>query len=125
MPDVSGKTPNFRHALSDRKGIGSAVGFCLSIVVIWPVGALLAYHARLLLLNVTTIEMIRNQAHKTVAIPGAAKPSNPFSHGTRRRNAAAVLCRPRGYSWLQSHAVATQDMREVNPGMRPAEQNGE
>ncbi|KAG6860596.1 hypothetical protein C0995_009486 [Termitomyces sp. Mi166 len=118
IPNPSGHAPNFRHALSDRKGIGSAVAFCLSIVVIWPVGALLTYHARLLLLNVTTIEMIRNQAHKSVAIPGTPKPSNPFSHGAWTRNIVAILCRPRGYSWLQAHEVATEDLREVNPGMR-------
>ncbi|KAG6916605.1 hypothetical protein DXG01_006162 [Tephrocybe rancida] len=124
IPDASGHTLNFRHALNDRKAIGSAVTFCLSVAVIWPVGALFSYHARLLLLNVTTIEMIRNQAHKTVTVPGAAKPPNPFSHGTRRRNLAAILCRPRGYSWLQAHAPATQDMREVNPGMRGVAQMG-
>ncbi|KAG6820644.1 hypothetical protein H0H93_013843 [Arthromyces matolae] len=113
---ASGEHRNFRQALGDHRGIGSAVAFSLSILVIWPVGALLTYHARLLLLNVTTIEMIRNQAHKSV--DGASKPSNPFSHGTWRRNVVAVLCRPRGYSWLQAHAIATEDTREVNPGMR-------
>ncbi|KAG6852946.1 hypothetical protein C0991_007956 [Blastosporella zonata] len=122
IPNASGQSPNFRHALSDRKGIGSAVAFCLSIAIIWPVAALLAYHARLLLLNVTTIEMIRNQAH--TAVPGASKPPNPFSHGTRRRNVAAVLCRPKGYTWLQAHNVAIQDLREINPGARGAEQAG-
>ena len=35
---------NFKGAL--RKGAGSAVGFLLSIMVIWPVGALLSYHLR-------------------------------------------------------------------------------
>ncbi|GLB34700.1 putative DHHC palmitoyltransferase family protein [Lyophyllum shimeji] len=112
---------NFRHALSEHRGVGSAVAFCLSVAVIWPVGALLAYHARLLLLNVTTIEQIRNQAHKSVSMPGStglSKPPNPFSHGTRRRNFVSVLCRPQGFSWLDPRAVATQDLREVNPGMR-------
>ncbi|KAG6877012.1 hypothetical protein C0993_011073 [Termitomyces sp. T159_Od127] len=117
-PNRSGQTLDFRHALGDRKGVGSAVAFCLSMLVIWPVGALLTYHARLLLLNVTTIEMIRNQAHKTVALPDTPKLSNPFSHGAWRRNVAAILCRPRGYSWLQAHAVAVEDLREVNPAMR-------
>ena len=28
------------------KGAGSAVAFCLAVTVIWPVGALLAYHMR-------------------------------------------------------------------------------
>ncbi|KAG5645590.1 hypothetical protein DXG03_005728 [Asterophora parasitica] len=115
---ASGHSRDFRHALSDSKGIGSAVAFSLSIAVIWPVTALFAYHARLLMLNVTTIEQIRNQAHKSIDYPGASKPPNPFSHGTRRRNFVSVLCRPQGFSWLEAHAVATNDMREVNPGMR-------
>ncbi|KAJ6497002.1 DHHC palmitoyltransferase-domain-containing protein [Mycena vitilis] len=102
----------FKHALSS--GAGSAVVFCLAIMVIWPVGALLSYHMRLLLLNVTTIEQIRNQAHKTL-VPGPAPP-NPFSHGNWRRNLLAVLCRPVGYSWLDAPGFATQDEREVNPG---------
>jgi len=46
----------FRRALD--KGIGSAIVFCLSIAVIWPVAALLTYHMRLLLLNTTTIEQV-------------------------------------------------------------------
>ncbi|KAG5635470.1 hypothetical protein H0H81_011111 [Sphagnurus paluster] len=120
VPTESGQHLNLRHALSDRKGIGSAIVFCISIAVIWPVGALLAYHMRLLVLNVTTIEQIRNQAHKTISIPGTAQPPNPFSHGTRRRNFVSVLCRPQGFSWLDAHAVATRDKREVNPGMRNA-----
>jgi hypothetical protein len=35
---------NLGHALG--KGAGSAVAFCLAVTVIWPVGALLAYHMR-------------------------------------------------------------------------------
>lgn len=69
---------------------------------------------QLLLLNVTTIEQIRNQAHKTL-VPGAPPP-NPFSHGNWRRNLLAVLCRPVGYSWLDAAGVAVEDRREVNPG---------
>ena len=34
----------FPHAL--RKGAGSAVAFCMSICVIWPVAALMSYHMR-------------------------------------------------------------------------------
>jgi hypothetical protein len=34
----------FKHALG--QGAGSAVAFCMSISVIWPVGALLSYHMR-------------------------------------------------------------------------------
>ena len=76
---------NFRRAIASPQGIGSAVAFSLSIVVIWPVTALLSYHLRvsppilrlcqmglrlamggligqLLLLNVTTIEQVRAPA---------------------------------------------------------------
>jgi hypothetical protein len=35
---------NFSRALG--KGTGSAVAFCLAAIVVWPVGALLAYHVR-------------------------------------------------------------------------------
>lgn len=105
---------NFRRALKQREGIGSAIAFCLAVAVIWPVGALLSYHLRLLLLNVTTIEQIRNQAHKSLAVGPA--PPNPFSHGSWRRNFVGTLCRPQGYSWLDGSAVAVEDRRGVNPG---------
>ncbi|KAI0273579.1 DHHC palmitoyltransferase-domain-containing protein [Gloeopeniophorella convolvens] len=104
---------DFRRALG--KGAGSAVAFCLSITVIWPVAALLVYHVRLLYLNVTTIEQIRNSAHKSI-VPGPAPP-NPFAHANWRGNLADVLCRPGGYSWVQPHSVATEDKRVVNPGL--------
>ncbi|KAI0306624.1 DHHC palmitoyltransferase-domain-containing protein [Multifurca ochricompacta] len=103
---------DFNRALD--KGAGSAIAFCLSITVIWPVGALLMYHVRLLYLNVTTIEQIRNSAHKSIA-PGPTPP-NPFAHSSRRGNLADVLCRPGGFSWVEPHAVATEDKRLVNPG---------
>ena len=106
---------DFRHALSDRKGVGSAIVFSISILILWPIAALFAYHFRLLMLNSTTIEQIRNQAHKSID-PDGEKPKNPFSHGTRRRNIAAVLCRPGGFSWLDPKAIATEDRRAVNPG---------
>ncbi|KAE9409477.1 zf-DHHC-domain-containing protein [Gymnopus androsaceus JB14] len=94
---------SFKQAISTTQGAGSAAVFCLSVSVIWPVSALLSYHIR-----------IRNQAHRTL-VPGPAPP-NPFSHGTWRRNLFAVLCRPRGYSWLDASALATEDRRGVNPG---------
>ncbi|KAJ7109519.1 DHHC palmitoyltransferase-domain-containing protein [Mycena epipterygia] len=103
---------DFKGAL--RRGAGSAVVFCLSISVIWPVVALLSYHMRLLLLNVTTIEQIRNQAHSSL-VAGPAPP-NPFSHGSWRKNLLAVLCRPVGPTFLDAAGFATQDEREVNPG---------
>ncbi|KAF9227845.1 hypothetical protein BS17DRAFT_774413 [Gyrodon lividus] len=106
-------TIDFGNALNH--GVGSAIAFSLSILVIWPVTALLAYHMRLLLLNITTIEQIRNQAHKTL-VPGATLP-NPFSYGSWRSNFAEVLCRPGGFSWLNAGASSTEDKRRVNPGL--------
>lgn len=97
-----------------REGAGSAVAFVLAIIVIWPVTALLVYHMRLLLLNITTIEQIRNQAHKSL-VPGPAPP-NPFSYGSWRHNLMEVLCRPAGFSWLDAHAPVTEDKRRINPG---------
>ncbi|KAL7283614.1 hypothetical protein ACG7TL_003049 [Trametes sanguinea] len=110
---------SFRQAIGTSQGVGSAVAFCISIIVIWPVLALLSYHLRLLLLNVTTIEQIRNQAHKSL-VPGPPPP-NPFSHGSWRRNLVYMLCRPAGYSWLDARGIATEDKREVNPGLLPHE----
>ncbi|KAG0705063.1 DHHC palmitoyltransferase-domain-containing protein [Suillus ampliporus] len=107
---------NFTGAL--KEGAGSAVAFSLSITVIWPVTALLVYHMRLLLLNITTIEQIRNQAHKTL-VPGPAPP-NPFSYGSWRHNLMEVLCRPAGFSWLDAHAPVTDDKRRINPGLEDA-----
>ncbi|KAI0780656.1 DHHC palmitoyltransferase-domain-containing protein [Trametes elegans] len=106
---------SFRRALGTSQGAGSAVAFSISIVVIWPVLALLSYHLRLLLLNVTTIEQIRNQAHKSL-VPGPAPP-NPFSHGSWRKNLVYMLCRPPGFSWLDARGIATEDKRQVNPGL--------
>ncbi|KAJ7185289.1 DHHC palmitoyltransferase-domain-containing protein [Mycena filopes] len=103
-----------KHAV--RRGTGSVVVFCLTIVALWPVGALLTYHVRLLLVDVTTLEQIRNQAHKTL-VPGPAPP-NPYTHGSWHKNLRAVLCRPVGASWLDASGWATQDDREVNPGHR-------
>ncbi|PCH37866.1 hypothetical protein WOLCODRAFT_135887 [Wolfiporia cocos MD-104 SS10] len=106
---------DFREALQTPQGSGSAAVFVMSILVIWPVMALLLYHLRLLLLNVTTIEQIRNQAHKSL-VPGPAPP-NPFSHGSWRRNLLYVLCRPAGFSWIDPAAPATEDKREINPAL--------
>jgi palmitoyltransferase ZDHHC9/14/18 len=47
-------------------------------------------------------------------VPGPAPP-NPFTHGSLLRNGLYVLCRPGGASWLDAHAVATEDRRAVNP----------
>lgn len=104
---------NFRRAVAN--GLGSAIAFSLSIIVVWPVTALLAYHMRLLLLNITTIEQIRNQAHKSLE-PGV-RPTNPFSYGSWRSNLAEVLCRPAGLSWMDARGYVTEDKRRVNPGL--------
>ena len=48
-------------------------------------------------------------------MPGQT-PVNPFAHPSWTGNLADVLCRPGGYSWVQPHAVATEDKRLVNPG---------
>lgn len=29
----------------------------------------------------------------------------------------AILCRPTGHTWLDSAGIATEDKREINPGM--------
>lgn len=107
-----------KFSSSLREGAGSAVAFSLAITVIWPVTALLVYHMRLLLLNITTIEQIRNQAHKSL-VEGPAPP-NPFSYGSWRHNLMEVLCRPAGFSWLDAHAQATDDKRRINPGLEDA-----
>ncbi|KAI0672945.1 DHHC palmitoyltransferase-domain-containing protein [Trametes maxima] len=107
---------SFHRAIATSQGAGSAAAFCISIIVLWPVLALLSYHLRLLLLNVTTIEQIRNQAHKS--LDAGPAPPNPFSHGSWRRNLVYMLCRPPGYSWLDARAFATEDKREINPGLR-------
>ncbi|KAG2158462.1 DHHC palmitoyltransferase-domain-containing protein, partial [Suillus bovinus] len=101
-----------------REGAGSAVAFSLAITVIWPVTALLVYHMRLLLLNITTIEQIRAQAHKSL-VPGPVPP-NPYSYGSWRHNLMEVLCRPAGFSWLDAHAPVTEDKRRINPGLEDA-----
>jgi len=107
---------SFRSGLSTPQGTGSAIAFSLSILVVWPVLALLVYHLRLLLLNVTTIEQIRHQAHKS--LNAGPPPPNPFSHGNWRRNLLYMLCRPAGSSWLDATGLATQDKREINPGIQ-------
>ncbi|KAL1693316.1 DHHC palmitoyltransferase-domain-containing protein [Schizophyllum commune] len=110
---VRDEETNLRHAVSE--GWGSAVVFCLGLGVFMPVVALLSYHVRLVFLNQTTIEQIRNKAHKSVD-PQAPLPPNPFGSNWRR-NIATVLCRPRGYSWIEAHEVQVEDKREINPGL--------
>jgi hypothetical protein len=103
---------SFRQAL--KRAPGSAAVFIMGLLVIWPDLALLSYHIRLLLLNVTTIEQVRNQAHSSI-LPGPTPP-NPFNLGRWYSNLGYLLCRPAGYSWIEPWEVATEDLREVNPG---------
>lgn len=104
----------FKHA------IGSVVVVALCLVVMWPLLALTLYHVRLLLLNITTIEQVRNQAHRKLT--DAPSPANPFSIGRWWHNVAYLLCRPPGYSWVDLPGYSTSDTRKVNPGfvVRPA-----
>ena len=37
---------SFHQALATADGVGSAVAFMITILVVWPVGALFLYHAR-------------------------------------------------------------------------------
>ncbi|KIY43435.1 zf-DHHC-domain-containing protein [Fistulina hepatica ATCC 64428] len=94
---------DFREAL--HRAWGSTLNFCLSLVVLFPVSLLFGYHIQL-----------RHQAHKSL-MPGEKLEQNPYSYGSWRRNMMAALCRPTGYSWIGPHEIATEDQREVNPGI--------
>ncbi|KZO95802.1 zf-DHHC-domain-containing protein [Calocera viscosa TUFC12733] len=96
-----------------------AVSFAVGVIVIWPISALLAYHVRLQVLNITTVEQVRAQAHRSV-IPGPPPP-NAFNLGHWYTNVAVVLCRPGGYSWIEPWERKSEDMRQVNPGWRQDE----
>ncbi|KAG8912467.1 Eukaryotic peptide chain release factor GTP-binding subunit [Tulasnella sp. 418] len=85
----------------------------MGIVVIWPLLVLTLYHVRLLLLNITTIEQVRNQAHRKLT--KSPTPPNPFATGRWYRNVAYLVCRPAGYSWVDLSGVALHDSRKVNP----------
>ncbi|EJU05566.1 zf-DHHC-domain-containing protein [Dacryopinax primogenitus] len=97
----------------------AGVSFALGIIVIWPMSALLAYHIRLQVLNITTVEQVRAQAHRSM-IPGPAPP-NAFNLGHWYMNVGTVLCRPGGFSWIEPWERKTEDMRQVNPGWRQDE----
>ncbi|THH09362.1 hypothetical protein EW145_g2079 [Phellinidium pouzarii] len=111
-----------KESLRLGAGSGSAVVFVLTVIVIWPVGGLLGYHMRLLLLNLTTIEQIRNSAHKSLA--SGPPPPNPFALGNWRHNLAEMLCRTQGMSWLAAAEIATEDKREPNPGAEIGDDSG-
>lgn len=67
-----------------------------------------------MLLNITTIEQVRNQAHRSV-IPGPLPP-NPFTLRKWYRNLGYLMCRPVTLSWTQPHAYVIHDQRVANPG---------
>jgi palmitoyltransferase ZDHHC9/14/18 len=74
----------------------------------------------LLFLNITTIEQVRNQAHRKLT--RSSTPPNPFSIGNWFRNMAYLLFRPAGYAWVDLSGIAMHDTRKINPGfvVRPA-----
>jgi len=97
-----------------RHAVGSVVVACLCAVVIWPLSGLTGYHVRLLLLNITTIEQVRDQAHRKLT--RAAPSPNPFSIGRWYHNFALQLFRPPGYDWVDLSGIAMHDTRKINPG---------
>ncbi|CUA68146.1 Palmitoyltransferase ZDHHC18 [Rhizoctonia solani] len=102
---------SFKQALGGS-GIGSVVVFAVCAAVIWPVGTLLGYHIRLLALNVTTIEQLRNSAQASLGAPEGAAP-NAFSLGKWTRNAAWSACRPSGLSWVEGWKPVRADQRRL------------
>ncbi|KAG8763418.1 Eukaryotic peptide chain release factor GTP-binding subunit [Ceratobasidium sp. 423] len=104
---------SFREALGGT-GIGSAVVFVVCAAVIWPVGTLLGYHIRLLALNITTIEQLRNSAQAAADTEGIdGPPPNAFSLGKWTRNAAWSACRPAGLSWVEGWKPVRADQRRL------------
>ncbi|KAG9047878.1 Eukaryotic peptide chain release factor GTP-binding subunit [Tulasnella sp. UAMH 9824] len=95
-----------------RVRAGTVVVVALCIVVMWPLLALTLYHVRLLLLNITTIEQVRNQAHRKLT--NAPTPPNPFTIGRWWHNVAYLLCRPAGYSWVDLPGYSMSDTRKVS-----------
>ncbi|EJD42244.1 hypothetical protein AURDEDRAFT_115198 [Auricularia subglabra TFB-10046 SS5] len=104
---------NFESTLRD--GFGSAVTFVSASIVIWPVSILMGYHVRLLYLNTTTIEQVRNKAHKSLGAGAGPLPPNPFTYGRWYYNMAYLLCRPPGYSWIAADEIAAEDKRVRPP----------
>ncbi|CAE6441712.1 unnamed protein product [Rhizoctonia solani] len=102
---------SFQEAIGGT-GIGSAVVFVVCAAVIWPVGTLLGYHIRLLALNVTTIEQLRNSAQVSLGASEGPVP-NAFSLGKWTRNAAWGGCRPAGLSWVEGWKPVRADQRRL------------
>ncbi|KAG8834385.1 Eukaryotic peptide chain release factor GTP-binding subunit [Serendipita sp. 400] len=108
-----------RHMVSTfpaalKEGRGSVAAFVMSVLVLGPVFALFAYHVRLMLLNITTIEQVRNQAHRSL-IPGPL-PANPFTLNRWYRNLGHLMCRPVTLSYIEATELIKHDHRLPNPG---------
>lgn len=67
-----------------------------------------------MLLNVTTIEQVRNQAHRTL-MPGPLPP-NPFTLRTWYKNLGYLMCRPIISSYIDAPSLVKHDHRLPNPG---------
>jgi hypothetical protein len=67
-----------------------------------------------MLLNITTIEQVRNQAHRSI-IPGPL-PANPFTLKHWYKNLGHLMCRPVIYSYIEANALVKHDQRLPNPG---------
>jgi len=105
------------HGAVQGTGGGSAAVFIVCAAVVWPVGTLLGYHIRLLALNVTTIEQLRNSAHAAASQGDEGGPGpNPFSLGKWTRNAAWQACRPAGLSWVEGWKLLRADQRVMLAG---------
>ncbi|KIM30972.1 hypothetical protein M408DRAFT_65457 [Serendipita vermifera MAFF 305830] len=104
--------PDFASAIKDAPG--STAAFVMSVLVLGPVAALFFYHVRLMLLNVTTIEQVRNQAHRSL-MPGPLPP-NPFTLNTWYRNLGYLMCRPIIPSYIDAPSLVKHDHRLPNPG---------
>lgn len=67
-----------------------------------------------MLLNITTIEQVRNQAHRSI-MPGPL-PANPFTYNRWYKNLGYLMCRPVTYSYIEATALVKHDQRLPNPG---------
>ena len=123
-----GFVPDFASAI--KAAPGSTAAFVMSVLVLGPVAALFFYHVRvcgmfgnknpltnvlqLMLLNVTTIEQVRNQAHRSL-MPGPLPP-NPFTLKTWYKNLGYLMCRPIISSYIDASSLVKHDHRLPNPG---------
>ncbi|TIB12692.1 hypothetical protein E3P92_02504 [Wallemia ichthyophaga] len=112
-----------------RQDPASAVVFVVAILFLIPLAFLLAYHARLTLINSTTIEQLRekavDRARKDGELGGGGEnpfvgdDSNPFSLGPVA-NVQWMAFRPgSNYSHARFSAVAQRDARRGGGGYTP------